>query len=45
MWKIITCVASLALARQGEAVLQQESGCTAINVSLPTSRTNGSGEL
>ena len=38
-----TFVASLELARQGEAALQQEKGFTAINVSSPTGRTNGSG--
>jgi segregation and condensation protein A len=38
-----TFIASLELVRQGEAALQQEKGFTAINVSSPTSRTNGSG--
>jgi segregation and condensation protein A len=38
-----TFVASLGLARQGEAALQQEKEFTAINVSSPTGRANGSG--
>jgi chromatin segregation and condensation protein Rec8/ScpA/Scc1 (kleisin family) len=38
-----TFVASLELARQGEAALQQENGSAVINVSSPTGRTNGPG--